>query len=106
MSTDAQSVSHPDYHNGAKDDSTNTAVGACSTPVGIEYTLVSDTSPVASPVMANSTMTGFGGDVTVTLTVLEGRITDCRICGDYETPDTGGRAIKVMQTRLIEAGPS
>jgi fumarate reductase flavoprotein subunit len=42
--------------------------------------------------------------VTVTLTVLEDRITDCLIRGDDETPDTGGRAIRTMQTRLIEAG--
>lgn len=104
MSTDAQSVSHSDYQNGAKDDTTNTAVDACSTPVGIEHTLESDTSPALSPVIASSTMTGFGGDVTVTLTVFEGGITDCRISGDHETPDTGGRAIKVMQKRIIEAG--
>jgi uncharacterized protein with FMN-binding domain len=56
------------------------------------------------PVTASATIKGFGGDVTVTLTVLEDRITDCLIRGDDETPDTGGRAIRTMQTRLIEAG--
>jgi fumarate reductase flavoprotein subunit len=106
MSTDAKSVSHPDYHNGVKDDFADVAVGACNTPIRIEHAETNSTSPVASPVIASSTMTGFGGNVTVTLTVLEGRITDCRICGDNETPDTGGRAIKAMQTRLIEAGTS
>ncbi len=57
-----------------------------------------------TPVTASATTKGFGGDVTVTLTVLEDRITDCLIRGDDETPDTGGRAIRTMQTRVIEAG--
>ena len=58
----------------------------------------------ALPVTATAKSKGFGGDVTVTVTVLEGKITDCQIRGDDETLDTGGRAIKTMQTRIIDAG--
>ena len=39
-------------------------------------------------ISAGVTMKGFGGDITVELTVKDGRIADCRITGDDETPDT------------------
>lgn len=53
---------------------------------------------------ASATMKGFGGDVTVTLTVLGGKITDCKIVGDKETPEVGGRAVKEMPAKFVKAG--
>jgi len=63
-----------------------------------------DENSVELPVTASSTMTGFGGDVTVTISVSGDKISDCLITHENETPDTGGRAIKLLRSRLIEAG--
>ncbi|MBR2836078.1 MAG: FAD-binding protein [Coriobacteriales bacterium] len=53
----------------------------------------------------SATVRGFGGDVTVTLTVDEaGAITDAVIEGANETPERGGRAIEAMQAAYIEGG--
>lgn len=38
------------------------------------------------------TAKGFGGDVSVTITVEDGRITDAVVTGDNETPSIGGQA--------------
>lgn len=55
---------------------------------------------------ASATAPGFGGDVTVTLTVdtETGKITDCQIIGDNETAGVGGRAVAQMPELYINAG--
>ena len=52
---------------------------------------------------ASATVPGFGGDVTVTLTMEKGTIVDCEALGDAETPDRGGRAIASMPSAIVEA---
>ena len=104
MSTDAEYAPNHDIDNGAENAAKDAAGGAYSTPSQIESAFTDETSPAVSPASASSTMTGFGGDVTVTLTVFEGKVTDCTICGDDETPETGGRAIKALQKRITDAG--
>jgi fumarate reductase flavoprotein subunit len=42
---------------------------------------------------ASATAPGFGGDVTVTITMADGRITDVQVTGDDETPTVGGVAL-------------
>lgn len=46
---------------------------------------------------------GFGGDVTVTLTMDGSAITGVTITGDDETPSIGGAAFETLQAQLIEA---
>lgn len=55
---------------------------------------------------ASATAKGFGGDITVTLTVNteKGVITDAQIVGDAETPGVGGRAVAEMPAQYVEAG--
>ncbi len=55
---------------------------------------------------ASATAKGFGGDITVTLTVNteKGAITACEIVGDGETPSVGGRAVAEMPAQFVEAG--
>ena len=49
---------------------------------------------------------GFGGDVTVTLTVGDGVITDCAIEAAGETPSIGGVALEALAAQVIAAnGP-
>jgi len=49
---------------------------------------------------------GFGGKVTVELTVADGTITDVAITGDGETPDVGGAALDTLKDQIIAAnGP-
>jgi fumarate reductase flavoprotein subunit len=63
-------------------------------------------TPVASgeAKIGTATVRGHGGDVTVTLTVKDGKITDCKIVGDGETPALGGKAVAQMPAEYIQAG--
>jgi uncharacterized protein with FMN-binding domain/predicted oxidoreductase len=54
--------------------------------------------------VASATVQGHGGDVTVTLTVQDGKILDCQIVGDGETPGVGARAVEQMPAQYVEAG--
>ena len=56
-------------------------------------------------VTKSATTMGFGGDVTVTLTVdtVTGAVADAVIEGAAETPSRGGRACEVMQQEMIDA---
>lgn len=54
---------------------------------------------------ATGTAAGFGGEVSVILTVdAEGNLTDVAVTGDSETPDVGGKAIPTLQAAMKEAG--
>ena len=46
---------------------------------------------------------GFGGAVSVTITIDDGDITDAEIIGDSETPTVGGAALEILVEQLIEA---
>lgn len=63
-------------------------------------------SAAGGSVTASATLPGYGGDVTVTLTVdtASGTVTDAVIEGAAETPERGGRAISVMQEQIISTG--
>ena len=50
------------------------------------------------------TAEGFGGEVTVTLTSAGGAITECKITGDGETADIGGRALPELEKQVVAAG--
>ena len=50
------------------------------------------------------TAAGLFGDVTVTLTVEDGKVTDAVIEGKDETPEYGGEAMKAMSAAMIESG--
>ena len=50
-----------------------------------------------------ATAKGFGGDVTVTITVDETKITDVKIEGADETEDYGGKAIDALPDAIKEA---
>jgi fumarate reductase flavoprotein subunit len=59
---------------------------------------------------AEATAPGFGGDVTVAITMADGYITDVKVTGDMETPTVGGIAltrapgiIKKQNTAAIDA---
>lgn len=52
----------------------------------------------------SGTFPGFGGDITVTLTVKDGRIIDCAIAGGSETPEIGARAVAEMPAQFVSAG--
>jgi urocanate reductase len=63
-------------------------------------------STLTLPAMAESytgTAKGFGGDVTVTLEIADGKLTKIAITGDSETPGIGTEAIKQMPDKMIEA---
>ena len=47
---------------------------------------------------------GFGGKVTVTLTVEDGKIVEATATGDGETPTVGGAALEPLAAQLVEAG--
>lgn len=47
---------------------------------------------------------GFGGEVTVTLTAEDGKITEAVVTGENETPAVGGQAVLKLQEAMIAAG--
>lgn len=47
---------------------------------------------------------GFGGIITVTLEYSDGNLSNVAIVGDGETPEIGGKAVSVMQEKMIEDG--
>lgn len=50
-----------------------------------------------------STAKGFGGDVTVTVTLDGDKIIDVKASGEAETPEIGGRALEELPKKMIEA---
>lgn len=82
---------------------------ACgSKTAGTADTTAAATSAATSA--AGETLTGtaegFGGDVTVTLTSVDGVITECKIAGDDETPDIGVKAFAELEKQVVAAnGP-
>lgn len=67
-------------------------------------------STTASSTAAGETKTGkadgFGGEVTATLTVVDGAVTDCVLEGAGETPEVGGKALEELQAQVVAAnGP-
>ena len=62
---------------------------------------------LAVPAMAESytgTARGFGGDVTVTITVEDGKIIECTAVGRDETAGIGSNAIEQLPAAIVEAG--
>jgi fumarate reductase flavoprotein subunit len=56
-----------------------------------------------APGTYEATEKGFGGEITVTVTVTDTEITDVTIVGDSETPGIGGAAVEEMGDRIVEA---
>lgn len=82
---------------------------ACgSKTAGTADTTAAATSAATSAAAETLTGTaeGFGGDVTVTLTSVDGVITECKIAGDDETPDIGVKAFAELEKQVVAAnGP-
>lgn len=51
----------------------------------------------------SATADGFGGPVTVTLTLESGKITKCDIVGDSETAEVGGKALSTLEEQIVAA---
>lgn len=51
----------------------------------------------------SATAKGYGGDITVTLTVKDSKITDVKIVGDGETKDVGSKAVEQMPEQIMSA---
>ena len=50
------------------------------------------------------TATGFGGPVTITISVENGAIAACIITAEQETPSIGGQAAKTMEETIAQTG--
>lgn len=55
------------------------------------------------PVSATATAEGFGGEVAVTLEILDGTLTKVEIVGENETPSVGGQAIEQLPDIMMNA---
>ena len=51
----------------------------------------------------SATAKGYGGDITVTLTVKDDKITDVKIVGDGETKDVGSKSVEQMPEQILSA---
>lgn len=66
-------------------------------------TATPEASGIYTPGTYTATAKGFGGDVTVTITVDADKITDCKVVGDAETAGIGSNAIEQMPSMIIAA---
>jgi succinate dehydrogenase/fumarate reductase flavoprotein subunit len=57
---------------------------------------------LAAPATASKTVPGYGGDVTVTLTVDEGKLTDVKVKGAGETHGVGSVAVEQLPQVMLE----
>ena len=85
-----------------------TTAAAEETTVAAEETTAAAEETTAAAEASEGTLTGtaqgFGGEVTVTLTMDGDKIVDATIEGKDETPDVGGKALEELQKQLVEAG--
>lgn len=65
-----------------------------------------DSAGVYTPGSYTASAKGFGGDVTVTVTVDANSVTDVEITGADETPTVGGAALEELTKQVKEAGSS
>lgn len=68
-----------------------------------ETTAAETTTEAASGETLTGSAEGFGGEVTVTLTMDGDKVTACSIKGDDETPDIGGKAFADLEKQIVEA---
>lgn len=80
---------------------------AAPTTQAAQTTQAAETTQAAQTAAKAETLTGsaegFGGEVTVTLTMEDGKITACSIKGEDETPDIGGKALADLEKQLVDA---
>ncbi len=79
---------------------------ACSSPSEESTTSGSTQAPETTAAADSGTFTGtargYGGDVTVTITVADGAITEVTASGDDETPSIGGQAVEQLPAAILE----
>ncbi|MCI9593524.1 MAG: FMN-binding protein [Lachnospiraceae bacterium] len=68
-----------------------------------ETTAAETTAEAASGETLTGSAEGFGGEVTVTLTMDGDKVTACSIKGDDETPDIGGKAFADLEKQIVDA---
>ncbi|MBR2836568.1 MAG: FAD-binding protein [Coriobacteriales bacterium] len=60
--------------------------------------------PAAGPGIGEASAKGYAGDVTVSLTVADGKVTDIAYDGFAETPEKGGKALEKLAAAVLETG--
>jgi hypothetical protein len=63
-----------------------------------------NTAPTGGSETRTGQANGYGGVVTATVTVTDGKVTDVRLTGPDETPALGGAALEPMATAIKEKG--
>ncbi len=58
----------------------------------------------SAPVVITKTAQGYGGEVSVTVTFTDGKITSVEAVGEKETPALGGVALTELPPKVVEAG--
>lgn len=90
----------------SKSTATDNKDSVTETPAATKEPAASDDTASSTGVVDgtySSTQTGFGGDVTVTVTIADGKITDVAIDGAGETATVGQAAIPDLQKEILEA---
>lgn len=101
MTMEYQGISRRDLLKGAAASAAGAAALAAASTVGAPQATAAESAASGT---GSATVRGFGGDVTVTLTVENGTIVDAAVEGPNETPDRGGRACEVLQAAYVDAG--
>ena len=81
-----------------------TAAAEETTAAAEETTAAAEETTAAEGETLTGTAKGFGGDVTVTLTMDGDKIVAASIEGKDETPTVGGAALEELEKQIVEAG--
>lgn len=82
---------------------TAAALAACGGKAGTETTAATEAAGIYTPGTYTGEAEGFGGTVTVELTVDANKITDVKVTGDSETPNIGGAQLENLGKAILEA---
>lgn len=74
-----------------------------STPLYNMIDTVAANSVSYAPGTYTGSAQGFGGEITVTVTIAENGIETVELVGDDETPELGGEALKKLSKKITEA---
>ena len=78
--------------------------GQSSDPTTVAETTTAAETAAAKVETLTGSAEGFGGQVTATLTVEDGKITVCALEGADETPEIGGKALEELEKQVVAAG--
>lgn len=82
------------------------SLAACGSKASIETSGTAAEAAESAAETLTGAAEGFGGEVSVELTRVDGKITEAKLTGDKETPEIGGKALEELSKQVVAANGS